>query len=60
MAPTGKVYSLEELEKQHIERVLKETKGHRGQTASLLGIDRKTLYQKIKKYRLNKEQEDSP
>ena len=60
MMPTEKVYSLEELEKQHIERVLKETKGHRGQTASLLGIDRKTLYQKIKKYRLNKEQEDSP
>jgi DNA-binding NtrC family response regulator len=60
MATTGKVYSLEELEKQHIERVLKETKGHRGQTASLLGIDRKTLYQKIKKYRLNKEQEASP
>ena len=60
MMATEKVYSLEELEKQHIERVLKETKGHRGQTASLLGIDRKTLYQKIKKYRLNKEQEDSP
>jgi len=59
MTPTEKVYSLEELEKQHIERVLKETKGHRGQTANLLGIDRKTLYQKIKKYRLNKEQETS-
>jgi len=60
MMPTEKVYSLEELEKQHIERVLKETKGHRGQTASLLGIDRKTLYQKIKKYRLNKEQATFP
>ena len=60
MTPTGKVYSLEALEKEHIKRVLKETKGHRGQTASLLGIDRKTLYQKIKKYRLNKEQEASP
>jgi DNA-binding NtrC family response regulator len=60
MASTGKVYSLEELEKQHIGRILRETKGHRGQTASLLGIDRKTLYQKIKKYRLNKEQETSP
>jgi len=60
MIPTGKIYSLEELEKQHIARVLRETKGHRGQTASLLGIDRKTLYQKIKKYRLNKEKEASP
>ena len=60
MTPTGRVYSLEAVEKEHIKRVLKETKGHRGQTASLLGIDRKTLYQKIKKYRLNKEQEASP
>ena len=60
MTPTGKVYSLEALEKEHILRVLKETKGHRGQTASLLGIDRKTLYQKIKKYGLNNEQEVSP
>ena len=47
-----RVYSLEELEKQHIKRVLSETNGHRGQTANLLGIDRKTLYQKIKKYGL--------
>ncbi|MCK5185887.1 MAG: sigma-54-dependent Fis family transcriptional regulator, partial [Deltaproteobacteria bacterium] len=47
-----RVYSLKELEKQHIKRVLSETNGHRGQTANLLGIDRKTLYQKIKKYGL--------
>ena len=48
-----KVYNLSELEKQHIKRVLDETRGHRSQTANLLGIDRKTLYQKIKKYRLD-------
>jgi DNA-binding NtrC family response regulator len=47
-----KVYKLSELEKRHIKRVLDETKGHRSQTANLLGIDRKTLYQKIKKYGL--------
>ncbi|MDX1777391.1 MAG: sigma-54 dependent transcriptional regulator [Thermodesulfobacteriota bacterium] len=47
-----KIYNLSELEKQHIKRVLDETRGHRSQTASLLGIDRKTLYQKIKKYGL--------
>jgi transcriptional regulator with PAS, ATPase and Fis domain len=51
-AVSGKVYSLEELERQHIKRVLKETAGRRGQAAHLLGIDRKTLYQKIKKYGL--------
>ena len=47
-----KIYNLSELEKQHIMRVLDETRGHKSQTASLLGIDRKTLYQKIKKYGL--------
>ena len=52
-AVNGKIYGLEELEKEHIERVLGETKGHKGKTANLLGIDRKTLYQKIKKYGLD-------
>ena len=54
----GKIYRLEELEKQHIGRVLGETKGHRGKTAHLLGIDRKTLYQKIKKYGLDGKSKD--
>ena len=54
----GKIYGLEELEKEHIERVLGETKGHKGKTANLLGIDRKTLYQKIKKYGLDGKGQD--
>jgi len=53
LTDNSKIYSLEELEKRHIGRVLKETKGHRGKAANLLGIDRKTLYQKIKKYGLD-------
>jgi transcriptional regulator with PAS, ATPase and Fis domain len=48
-----KIYSLEELEKQLIRRVLSETRGHKGQAAGLMGIDRKTLYKKIKKYELD-------
>jgi len=51
-AAGGKIYSLEELEKQHIRRVLEETNNHKGRAASLLGIDRKTLYKKIKKYNM--------
>jgi DNA-binding NtrC family response regulator len=47
-----KVFHLEEIEKNHILMVLNETKGHKGKAASLLGIDRKTLYTKIKKYEL--------
>jgi DNA-binding NtrC family response regulator len=45
-----KIYTLKEMEKRYIKRVLAETESHRGQAANLLGIDRKTLYQKIKKY----------
>jgi len=53
LSGNNKIYSLEELEKRHIKRVLSETSGHKSQAANLLGIDRKTLYQKIKKYGLD-------
>jgi DNA-binding NtrC family response regulator len=42
--------TLADIEKQHIERVLKETNGNITRTAGLLGIDRVTLYNKLKKY----------
>jgi len=41
---------VEKVEKQHIVRMLRETRGRRTDTASRLGIDRRTLYGKIKKY----------
>lgn len=47
-----KIYPLEEIEKQHIKMVLTEAKGHKSKAATLLRIDRKTLYAKIKKYGL--------
>jgi DNA-binding NtrC family response regulator len=43
---------LEEAEKRLIERALKEAKGKKIRAAELLGIDRKRLYRKIKKYDL--------
>jgi len=46
--------SLMELEKQHIQRVLKETGGNVTRAASLLGIDRVTLYNKMKKYNIHR------
>ena len=44
------IKSLGQLEKEHIIRTLKATDGNRSKTARLLGIDRKTLYDKIKRY----------
>jgi transcriptional regulator with PAS, ATPase and Fis domain len=44
--------TLEELEKHHIQNVLTLTQGRRQESAKILGINRKTLSQKIKKYNL--------
>jgi DNA-binding NtrC family response regulator len=45
--------TLESVEKNHIEKVLHENQWNISLTARQLGIDRKTLYDKIKKFRLN-------
>jgi len=42
--------SLEAMEKEHIQRVLNEMEGNVTQSAKVLGIDRVTLYNKMKKY----------
>jgi two-component system response regulator AtoC len=42
--------SLEEIEKDYILRVLKEANGNQSRASQILGIDRKTLYLKLKKY----------
>lgn len=48
--------SLAEMERFHIGRTLRETGWNISQAARLLGIDRVTLYNKIKKYQLKPEQ----
>jgi len=45
--------TLIEIEKQHIERVLREEGGRVEKSAKRLGIPRSSLYQKIKKHRIN-------
>ena len=45
-------FSLEEMERQHIARVLSAEGGNISATAAVLGINRTTLYHKIKKYQL--------
>lgn len=42
--------TLEEFEKQLILDALQQNQWHREKTAAMLGIDRKTLYTKMKKY----------
>ncbi|HEX7572586.1 MAG TPA: sigma-54 dependent transcriptional regulator [Bacteroidota bacterium] len=53
--PVGDAGSLEELEREHIERMLRQYKYSRTKTADALGISKKTLYLKIKRYGLKVE-----
>ena len=53
--PPGKndrMMSLEELEKIHIEKVLRHQRWNRAKSARMLGITPKTLYLKIKRYKI--------
>ena len=51
----GRGKSLSEMEKEHIRRILKENRWNIIRSAQVLGIDRVTLYNKIRKYELKKE-----
>lgn len=44
--------SLEEIEAYFIAKTLRETKGNRGLAAEILGIDKSTLWRKIKRYQV--------
>ncbi|MCM8804306.1 MAG: sigma-54 dependent transcriptional regulator [Candidatus Omnitrophica bacterium] len=48
--PQGIREIIKETEKEHIIKVLKQTKGKKEEAAKILGISRKTLWQKIKEY----------
>jgi DNA-binding NtrC family response regulator len=51
--PAGGPSSLAEMERLHLMRILKETGGKKMQAARLLGVDIKTLNQKIKRYNIS-------
>ncbi len=44
--------TLREVERRHIERILREAKGNKKLAAELLGINRRTLYRIAKRYGL--------
>ncbi len=49
-ADEASLLPMEDIERQHILRVLHAVGGHRTQAARLLGLDRKTLYRKLEGY----------
>jgi DNA-binding NtrC family response regulator len=53
-APSTRANSLKEMEKAHIQQVLIENQGNIARSAKILGIDRSTLYSKIKRYNIDK------
>ena len=44
-------WTLEQLERRYIEHVLGQEHGNQSKAADRLGIDRRTLYRKLKEYR---------
>ena len=49
--------NLRDLERHHIQEVLKQEKGNKAHTAKALGISRRALYRLIEKYKLGTEEE---
>ena len=52
-APLENNFNLQQIEKQHIQKVLIQTRGNKAETSRLLGIGLTTLYRKIEEYGIN-------
>ncbi|MCB0270459.1 MAG: sigma-54-dependent Fis family transcriptional regulator, partial [Calditrichaeota bacterium] len=51
--PVGGDDPVQRAEKHHIENTLNQFHGHRGKAAEALGMDKSTLWRKMKKYGLS-------
>jgi DNA-binding NtrC family response regulator len=54
----GDELTIEEVERLHVEAVLERCEGNRTRAAAILGIDRKSLYRKLKRLDLDRDDED--
>lgn len=54
----GGTVTLADLERRHIEAVLRQTQWHQGRAAAALGISSKTLYRKIREYNFRRPERD--
>src|SRR2546429_742379 len=57
-APQSAPVTLEQLEREHILRILKESDGNRERTAAILGISSRTLYRKLREYETHTQSAD--
>lgn len=53
-SPAAELATLEEVERQHIVEVMHRTGGNRTRAAQVLGIASSTLYEKLKRYRIDR------
>ena len=51
--PGEPLLPMREVERRHILHVLQATGGNRTEAARILGLDRKTLYRKLRRYGFN-------
>jgi DNA-binding NtrC family response regulator len=59
-SPGENIPSLDDVEKEHIQKVLDLTNGNIAQAAGILKVSRLTMYNKIEKYQLKKSKHDMP
>ena len=57
-APADEPATLRDLERAHIARVMQRTAGNKKEAARVLGIDRSTLYAKLKAYGLETDKDE--
>jgi len=56
----GDEITLKELERRHLEAILRRSEGNRSQAARILGIERKTLYRKAQRLGIDLDPEEEP